>query len=531
MNISQYIADGKAVLGIELGSTRIKSVLIDADRNPIAQGSHVWANQLARGLWSYSIEDIWSGLQASYADLRSDVMKKYGVEIESLAAIGISAMMHGYMAFGSDAEILVPFRTWRNTNTGKAAAKLSALFDFNIPLRWSISHLCQAMLDSEPHVGSIDYLTTLSGYIHWQLSGRRVLGVGDASGMFPVDPATGTYDSRMVSLFDDLAAPMGFGWKLKDILPESLPAGADAGVLTPEGALRLDASGHLKPGIPMCPPEGDAGTGMVATNSVRQRTGNVSAGTSSFSMIVLERPLSRPYEAIDIVTTPDGSPVAMVHCNNCSSDLDGWAGLFSEFQQYLGESCDMGRIYQALFAAADKGDPDCGGLISYNYVAGEPLTGFPEGRPLFVRSATDRFTLPNFMRSILYATVVVLKSGNSVLLKDEGVRVDRITAHGGLFKQEGVAQRVLASALDAPVSVMKTAGEGGAWGIAILADYLVHNPERKTLADYLEQDVFKGDTGTEISPRPEDVAGFDRYCDEYMRCLEIEKAAVQNKKI
>lgn len=525
---AQLVHEGKAVLGIELGSTRIKAVLIDQAGIPIAQGSYEWENKLNDGLWSYDIDEIWKGLQGSYSSLREDVLAKYGTEMESFAAIGISAMMHGYMAFGKDQQILVPFRTWRNTNTGRAAAELSSLFNYNIPLRWSISHLYQAMLNGEEHVKDIDYLTTLAGYIHWQLTGRRVLGVGDASGMLPVNPSTCDFYEEMVSSFDNLAKPFGYGWKLRDILPQPLSAGAQAGCLTEEGAAKLDVSGHLRAGIPLCPPEGDAGTGMVATNAVRQRTGNVSAGTSSFSMIVLEKELSKPYDAIDLVTTPDGSLVAMVHCNNCTSDLNGWVGLFREFAQMTGAPSDPGSVFGALFAAADKGDADCGGLISYNYVSGEPLTGFTDGRPLFVRSATDRFNLSNFMRSILYGTVAVLKSGNDILLKEEGVKVDRIMAHGGLFKQKHVGQRVLAAALNSPIFVMETAGEGGAWGIALLAAYMASS-QGMSLPDFLDSVIFKGNVGTGLVPSEEDVAGFNSYLDEYMACLEIEKAAVANK--
>ncbi len=523
------IAAGKAVLGIEFGSTRIKAVLIDEENKPIAQGSHEWENQLVDGLWTYSIDAIWNGLQDCYADLRKNVLKDYGVEIESLAAIGISAMMHGYMAFNKEQEILVPFRTWRNTNTGEAAAKLSELFHYNIPLRWSISHLYQAILNGEKHVKDIDFQTTLAGYIHWQLTGEKVLGVGDASGMIPVDPATKSYDATMVEKFDKLIEPYGFSWKLLDILPKSINAGDYAGKLTAEGAAKLDVSGHLKAGIPLCPPEGDAGTGMVATNAVKQRTGNVSAGTSSFSMIVLEKDLSKPYEMIDMVTTPDGSLVAMVHCNNCTSDLNGWVGLFREYQELLGVPVDMNVVFGKLFGAADNGDPDCGGLMSFNYISGEPVTGFADGRPLFVRSATDKFNLSNFMRSILYATVAVLKFGNDILLKEEHVKVDRITGHGGLFKVKGVGQRVLAAALDSPISVMETAGEGGAWGIALLASYMV-NKGGLTLADYLDAKVFAGATGEEVSPSPADVEGFNKYLETYKTCLGIEKAAVELKK-
>ncbi len=526
MNTAELIKSGQAILGIELGSTRIKSVLIDGANRPVAQGSFEWENQLVDGLWTYSIETVWAGLQASYADLLKDVREKYDVEIESLAAIGVSAMMHGYMPFGADGKILVPFRTWRNTNTGAAAAELSKLLNFNIPLRWSISHVYQAILNGESHVGSIDFLTTLAGYIHWKLTGERVLGVGDASGMFPIDSLTGDYDEAMVRRFDGLVAPKNLGWKLRDILPKVLPAGADAGRLTAEGAKLLDPSGTLRAGVPLCPPEGDAGTGMVATNAVRQRTGNVSAGTSSFSMIVLEKALSKPYEMIDMVTTPAGAPVAMVHCNNCTSELNAWVGLFREYQQLIGQPADMGKIYGTLYRNALEGDADCGGLMAYNYVSGEPVTGFAEGRPLLVRSATARFNLANLFRSQLYASVAVLKIGNDMLFREEGVQVDRITAHGGLFKTPGVGQRVLAAALNSPISVMETAGEGGAWGIALLAHYLVDG-QGLSLEDYLDEKVFAGDRGVSLSPTAEDVEGFEKYMAEYKACLPVEEAAVK----
>ncbi len=530
MTAKQTIESGKAILGIEFGSTRIKAVLIDEDNKPIAQGSHEWENQLVDGLWTYSTEAIWYGLQDCYADLRKDVREQYDCEIESLAGIGFSAMMHGYMAFNAKEEILVPFRTWRNTNTGKAAATLSKLFNYNIPLRWSISHLYQCILDNEEHVKDIKYLTTLAGYVHWQVTGQFVLGVGDASGMIPVDPKTKTYDAEMVRKFDELVAPCGFDWKLLDILPKSLNAGESAGFLTPEGAKKLDVSGHLKAGIPVCPPEGDAGTGMVATNAVKQRTGNVSAGTSSFSMIVLEKELSKPYEMIDMVTTPDGSLVAMVHCNNCTSDLNAWVNLFKEYQQLLGIPVDMNEVYGKLYNNALNGDADCGGLISYNYISGEPVTGLEEGRPLFVRSANDKFNLANFMRAHLYASVGVLKIGNDILFNDEKIEVDRITGHGGLFKTKGVGQRILAAAINSPISVMETAGEGGAWGIALLAGYMVWNSRKLTLADYLDEVVFAGNAGVEIKPTPEDVAGFNTYIKNYQCGLAIEQAAVNYKK-
>ena len=499
MTAKQTIEAGKAILGIEFGSTRIKAVLIDEENKPIAQGSHEWENQLVDGLWTYSIEAIWYGLQDCYADLRKDVLKQYDCEIESLAAIGFSAMMHGYMAFNEKQEILVPFRTWRNTNTGKAAAELSQLFNYNIPLRWSISHLYQCILEDNEHVKDIKYLTTLAGYVHWQVTGQFVLGVGDASGMIPVDPKTKTYDATMVEKFDKLVAPKGYPWKLLDILPKSLNAGENAGVLSAEGAKKIDVSGHLKAGIP-----------------------------SSFSMIVLEKELSKPYEMIDMVTTPDGSLVAMVHCNNCTSDINAWVGLFKEYQQLLGVPVDMNELYGKLFNKALEGDADCGGLMAYNYVSGEPVTGLADGRPLFVRSANDKFNLANFMRAQLYGAIGVLKIGNDILFKDEMIRVDRITGHGGYFKTPGVGQRMLAAALNSPISVMETAGEGGAWGIALLAGYLI-NQNGKNLADYLEEVVFAGNTGVSIAPTPEDVAGFEKYIENYKRCLPIEQCAVASK--
>ena len=529
MNAKEIIQSGKAILGIEFGSTRIKAVLIDPEYKVIAQGSHNWENQLVDGLWTYSIEAIWFGLQDCYANLRKEVLEKYDTEIEILASIGISAMMHGYMAFNDKDEILVPFRTWRNTNTGKAAKELSDLFVYNIPLRWSISHLYEAILDNEEHVKDIKFQTTLAGYIHWQLTGKKVLGIGDASGMIPVDPDTKTYNADMVEKFNKLIEPRGFGWTLLDIFPKVLVAGEDAGYLTPEGAHKLDISGHLKAGIPLCPPEGDAGTGMVATNAVKQRTGNVSAGTSSFSMIVLEKDLSKPYEPIDIVTTPDGSLVAMVHCNNCTSDINAWVNLFKEYQEMMGMPVDMNEIYTRLFNKALEGDADCGGLMAFNYVSGEPITGLSDGRPLFVRSANDKFSLANFMRTHLYGAIGVLKIGNDILLKEEHVKVDRITGHGGYFKTKGVGQRMLAAALSSPISVMETAGEGGAWGIALLAAFLVNNNGKLSLADYLEENVFAGDAGVEIAPTDEDVAGFNLYIERYKKALAIEKTAVECK--
>ena len=528
-NPKQCIQSGRAVLGIELGSTRIKAVLIDENNAPIAQGAHEWENRYEDKLWTYSIEDIWNGLKDCYADLRRQVKQRYDEEITSLAAIGISAMMHGYMAFDKSQKILVPFRTWRNTNTGKAAAKLSELFNFNIPLRWSISHVYQAIIDGETHVKEIDNLTTLAGYVHWMLTGKRVLGIGDASGMLPIDSDTNDYDASMVEKFDKLIASKDIGWKILDILPKVLLAGENAGTLTEQGALLLDPTGNLQAGVPLCPPEGDAGTGMVATNAVRQRTGNVSAGTSSFSMIVLEKPLSQPFEAIDMVATPCGSPVAMVHCNNCTSDLNAWISLFKQYAQLLGVEVSTGDVFAKLYNHALQGDADCGGLLAYNYFSGEPITGLNEGRPMFVRSTGDKFNLANFIRTNLYAAVAVLKIGNDILFKDEHVAVDRITGHGGLFKTPGVGQRILAAALNSPISVMETAGEGGAWGIALLAAYMMNN-NQESLADYLDHHVFAGNKGVEITPTAEEVAGFDKYIETYKAGLAIEQTAVTNKK-
>lgn len=530
MTAKETISQGQAVLGIEFGSTRIKAVLIDEENTPIAQGSHAWENQLENGLWTYGIDAIWHGLQDCYTDLRKNVRNQYGVEIESLKSIGISAMMHGYMAFDAKGDILVPFRTWRNTNTGEAAAELSKLFVYNIPLRWSISHLYQCILDGDTHVKDIKFQTTLAGYVHWQLTGEKVLGVGDASGMIPVDPKTKDYDSTMVEKFDKLIEPRHYGWKLRDIFPKVLVAGQNAGTLTDDGAKRLDESGHLKAGIPFCPPEGDAGTGMVATNAVKQRTGNVSAGTSSFSMVVLEKELTKPYEAIDMVTTPDGSLVAMVHCNNCTSDLNAWVGLFREALELMGQKVDMDELYGRLYNNALTGDTDCGGLLSYNYVSGEPVTGLADGRPLFVRSANDKFTLANFVRVHLYGAISVLKIGNDILLKEENVKIDRITGHGGLFRTKGVGQRILAAALNSPISVMETAGEGGAWGIALLAKYAVDNADKLNLADYLDKRVFAGNNGTSIAPTAKEVDGFNTYIEAYKAGLDIEKSAVAAKK-
>ena len=524
------IVSGKAVLGIELGSTRIKAVLVNEKNQPIASGSHEWENQLVNNIWTYSEEAIWTGIQESYQDMVKDVKEKYGVPVKKLAAIGFSAMMHGYMPFNEAGELLVPFRTWRNTMTEKASEELTELFQYHIPQRWSIAHLYQAMLNQEPHVKDITFMTTLEGYVHWKLTGEKVLGVGEGSGMFPIDMEIKNYDPKCLAAFDKLAAPYGFPWKLEEILPKVLLAGEEAGRLTEEGAKLLDTTGELEAGIPFCPPEGDAGTGMVATNSIAKRTGNVSAGTSVFSMVVLEKPLSKVYPEIDLVTTPTGNLVAMVHCNNCTSDLNAWVNLFKEFAEAMGMQVDMNQLFGTLYHKAMEGDADCGGLLAYNYFSGEHITGFEEGRPLFVRTPESKFNLANFMRVNLFTSLGALKTGMDILLKEEGVKLDKILGHGGLFKTKGVGQNLLAGAIDTPVSVMETAGEGGAWGIAVLASYLVNKEEGESLEDYLNHKVFAGQEGEEVQPDTRDVQGFNEFMVRYKAGLAIERAAVENLK-
>ena len=524
------IVSGKAVLGIELGSTRIKAVLVNEKNQPIASGSHEWENQLVNNIWTYSEEAIWTGIQESYQGMVKDVKEKYGVPVKKLAAIGFSAMMHGYMPFNEAGELLVPFRTWRNTMTEKASEELTELFQYHIPQRWSIAHLYQAMLNQEPHVKDITFMTTLEGYVHWKLTGEKVLGVGEGSGMFPIDMEIKNYDPKCLAAFDKLAAPYGFPWKLEEILPKVLLAGEEAGRLTEEGAKLLDTTGELEAGIPFCPPEGDAGTGMVATNSIAKRTGNVSAGTSVFSMVVLEKPLSKVYPEIDLVTTPTGNLVAMVHCNNCTSDLNAWVNLFKEFAEAMGIQVDMNQLFGTLYHKAMEGDADCGGLLAYNYFSGEHITGFEEGRPLFVRTPESKFNLANFMRVNLFTSLGALKTGMDILLKEEGVRLDKILGHGGLFKTKGVGQNLLAGAIDTPVSVMETAGEGGAWGIAVLASYLVNKEAGESLEDYLNHKVFAGQEGEEVQPDTRDVQGFNEFMVRYKAGLTIERAAVENLK-
>jgi len=525
MDTKQAIIENKTALGIELGSSRIKAVLIGENFMPIAAGSHDWENRLENGVWTYHLDDVWAGVQNSFHSLALDVKKRYGIDFVSSGAIGVSAMMHGYLVFDKNASQLVPFRTWRNTMTEKAAALLTGKFKFNIPQRWSIAHLYQAILNEEPHVKDIDFLTTLAGYVHWKLTGKKALGIGDASGVFPVDGENLRFDSRMIKQFDELVLPLGLGWKIQDIFPAVLCAGEDAGVLTQEGAKLLDPSGYLKTGIPLCPPEGDAGTGMVATNSIAERTGNVSAGTSIFAMIVMEKNLSKVYPEIDIVATPAGKSVAMVHCNNCTSDLDAWVKLFGELLSLAGAKMDKAALYDALYCKALEADSDCGGLFSCNYYSGETITGVEEGRPLFARMPDSNFSLANFMRALLFSTMGTLKYGMDLLIENEKVKIDSILGHGGLFKTRGVGQRFMAAALNTPVSVMEdSAAEGGAWGIALLAAFMLR--EKQPLEKFLAEKVFAGVAGAQAAPDPKDVESFSIFMERYTAGLKVERAAV-----
>lgn len=525
---AESIKNAQTTLGIEFGSTRIKAVLIDEEYQTIASGSHDWENRLVDGVWTYSMDDIWTGLQDCYADLKKDVQEKYGITPTVFGAIGFSGMMHGYLPFDKEENQLARFRTWRNTITEEASEKLSEVFHFHIPQRWSVAHLYQSVLNGEEHVKDIAFITTLAGYIHWQMTGKRVMGIGEAAGMFPIDSVKNTWDERMLVQFDELVGDKGFPWKLKEILPVVMVAGENAGVLTEAGAKLLDPEGDLQPGIMLCPPEGDAGTGMAATNSVAVRTGNVSAGTSVFAMAVLEHPLSRPYEEIDMVTTPAGDPVAMVHCNNCTSDLNAWVGLFRECLEAFGTSVDMNTLFGTLYNKALEGDADCGGLLAYNYFSGEHITGFEEGRPLFVRRPDSNFNLANFMRVHLCTSLGALKTGMDILTKQEKVELDKMLGHGGLFKTRGVGQRILAAAIDTPVYVMETAGEGGAWGIALLASYMKNKAEGESLTEYLAQKVFGGEEGERMEPVASDVDGFEKFMELYTAGLPIERAAVES---
>jgi len=518
------MSDGR-YLGVEFGSTRIKAVLVDGSATVLATGSHTWENQLVDGQWSYALDDVWTGLQEAYANLATDYQTRNGQPLTHLDAIGISAMMHGYLAFDETGDLLVPFRTWRNTTTAVASEQLTGELAFSMPQRWSVVHLYQAVLNGEPHVGHIAYLTTLAGYVHWRLTGQKVLGVGDASGMFPIDPRTHDWDQARLAKTQSLLLAHGCGLDLVGVLPRVLCAGEQAGSLTPEGARLIDPSGALEVGIACCPPEGDAGTGMVATNAVALRAGNVSAGTSIFAMIVLERELARLHPEIDMVTTPSGDPVAMVHCNNGASEIDAWAQVFGQFAARAGFEVDNRALFAALFGAALEGEPDGGGLLAYNYLAGEPITGLAEGRPLIVRTPGSRLDLPNLMRALIMSSFATLSLGMRILA-DEGVGVDAMFAHGGVFATAGVAQRLLAAALDTPVAVGQTASEGGAWGMAVLAAFAVSGHD-DALADYLAKVVFADAAVTTVAPDPADVAGYGAFLSEFEAGLAIQRAAVE----
>ena len=522
MNL-EALEKGRCTLGLELGSTRIKAVLIGPDYMPAASGAYDWENRLEDGIWTYRLEDVWAGIQAAYGQLRAEVQERYGRPLSRLGGMGVSAMMHGYLPFDQKGAQLAPFRTWRNTITAAAAEGLTGRFGFNIPQRWSIAHLYQAMLNGEEHVKDIAFLTTLAGYVHWRLTGEKVLGVGDASGMFPIDSAAGDYDQGMTEQFDSLLSEAGVSWRLRDILPRVQAAGEPAGALTREGARLLDPTGQLQAGAPFCPPEGDAGTGMTATNSVAVSTGNVSAGTSVFAMVVLEKALSRVYPEIDLVTTPAGKPVAMVHCNTCTSDLDAWVGLFGQVIRASGGALSKGALYDLLYRKALEGSGDCGGLLSYNFYSGEPVTGIDGGAPLFLRPPQAELSLENFMRAQIYAAVAALKLGMDILVEREQVKLTKLLGHGGLFKTKEVGQRLLAGALGVPVAVRETAGEGGPWGMALLAAYRAERAGGESLEDFLEKRVFVQGAERVIQPDPADAAGFAAYIRRYQAGLELER--------
>ncbi len=523
-NIKKQIEEGKTSIGIEFGSTRIKAVLINGDCTPVASGDFTWENDLKNGYWTYSLEDVKGGLGQCYANLKADVKAKYGVSIAKAGSIGISAMMHGYLAFDENYNLLTPFRTWRNTTTAQAAERLSELFKFNIPQRWSVSHLYQAILNKEPHVKGVAHITTLAGYVHYLLTGENVLGIGDASGMFPIDSVKNCYDEKMLESYNELTG--NFPKKAEELLPKIMLAGEQAGALTKEGALLLDPSGELAAGIPFCPPEGDAGTGMTATNSVREKTGNTSAGTSVFSMVVLEKPLDGYYKEIDMVTTPSGKPVAMVHCNNCTNEINAWAKVFSGFLQALGQQADMGAVYEAMFSSALNGEKDGGGILLYNYLSGESVTDFEKGAPLLVRKPESRLNFENFMRAQLYSALATLKIGMNILSK-EGCSIDKMYGHGGFFKTPLAGQKIMAGALNVPISVMETAGEGGPWGMAVLAGYMINKKDGESLEEYLSGSVFKNAKEVSQYPDEADVKGFNKFLESYIKGLEIERKAVE----
>ena len=530
LKTKRAILEGKTSLGIELGSTRIKAVLVDDNGKPLANGNFEWENQLVDGVWTYDLNEVMRGLSESYKNLANNVKAAYGLPLTRVGSMGVSAMMHGYLVFDKNDKQLVVFRTWRNTMTGEAAEKLTELFQYNIPQRWSIAHLYQAVLNREEHVKNIKFITTLAGYVHWMLTGEKVLGIGDASGMFPIDSNTNDYNERMITIFDELVKEEKFPWRLRELLPKVLVAGEIAGTLTEAGAKLLDVTGTLQAGIPLCPPEGDAGTGMVATNSVAKKTGNVSAGTSVFAMIVMEHELSRVYPQIDLVTTPEGSPVAMVHCNNFTSDLNAWVSLFEECLNVFGLSPDKYKLYEILYQQALSGDKDCSGLLAYNYFSGEHITGLKEGRPLFVRMPDSTMNLANFMRVQLYASLGALKTGLDILVKEEHVGIDKMMGHGGFFKTKEVGQRFMVSAVGAPVSIMETAGEGGAWGIALLTSYMKWKNKGECLQEYLNRRIFTGQDEVVVKPNVKDIEGFETFMKRYQAGLSIERAAVNTMK-
>ena len=527
-DIASAIINNKTSLGIELGSTRIKAVLISEEYTPIASGTYSWENKLEDGVWTYDLSDVWTGVQACFKELRAEVERLYATPLVSVGSLGISAMMHGYLVFNENEEQLVPFRTWRNTTTEQAAIELTKEFEFNVPQRWSVSHVYQAILNGESHINDISFMTTLSGYVHWKLTGEKVLGVGDASGMFPIDSNINTYDVSMIEKFDSNVSDKGIKWNLSNILPKVLSAGESAGVLSEEGAKLIDPTGQLQAGIPLCPPEGDAGTGMVATNSVAECTGNVSAGTSIFAMIVLEKTLSKVYVEIDMVTTPSGKPVAMVHCNNCTADIDTWVKIFGETMEQFGHPVGMDELYSTLYKKALEADSDCGELLTFNYLSGEPITEFEEGRPLLVRGANSRFTVANIMRSLIFSAVATLKLGMDILTEKENVTLEQLLGHGGLFKTKEVGQRLMAGALEVPVTVMESASEGGAWGIALLASYMSLKEDNETLEEFLSKRVFEKLDGTKLEPLEEDINSFKSFISNYVKGLNIEKSAVEN---
>ncbi|AQW20909.1 ATPase [Lentilactobacillus curieae] len=530
-HIKDEIVSGNISLGIELGSTRIKAVLVTDDFETAASGDFIWENELDNGIWTYSIDKVWTGIQTSYANMALQVHDEYGVDLKKIGSIGVSAMMHGYMPFNKKGELIVPFRTWRNNITGQAAEKLTKLFDFNIPERWSIAHLYQAVLNNESHIDDIDFITTLAGYVTWKISGQNVLGVGDASGVFPINNETKSYDQEMLDKFNDLDEIKARSWNVPDVLPAILPAGEKAGELTAEGAKLLDASGQLEAGSLIAPPEGDAGTGMVSTNAVKVRTGNISAGTSAFSMVVLDGPMKAVHRDIDMVTTPDGAPVAMVHVNNGSSDINAWVSLFGEFARALGVQVKPNDLYGTLFSESVKGDQDAGGLVNFSYLSGENITRVPEGRPMFVRKPDSKMNLANFIKTQLYSAFAPLKIGMDILLREEHIKTNVLIAQGGVFKTPVVAQQVLADALNTPITVMDNAGEGGPWGMAILALYASNKKNGESLADYLENRVFKDATGATLEPEPESVAGYDKFIDNYKAALPAEQEAVKSMKM